>query len=301
LKTLLTREPSAVIEAADDVRPAAESEGRKAGWTVNAAPAGWLPPLQLGRLWAYRELAVVLALRDLKVRYKQTALGVAWAVIQPLAAAIIFSLVFGRLVNLPSEDVAYPVFVYAGVVLWTYFSNGLDSVSNSLVQNRDLVTKVYFPRLLAPLATALPGLVDFTASLAILVVAMAVYGVVPGVALVFVPLWILGTVVVLLGAGLWLAALNVQYRDVRHTLTFLVQVWLFASPVVYPASLVHGAWRYLYAVNPMSTAINGFRWSLLDARAPGVESFVSLAVALALVAGGLVYFLRADRRFADVI
>jgi lipopolysaccharide transport system permease protein len=297
---LLTREPSAVIEATDEALPA-ESEGPKAGWTVNAAPAGWLPPLQLGRLWAYRELAVVLALRDLKVRYKQTALGVAWAVIQPLAAAIIFSLVFGRLANLPSEDVAYPLFVYAGVVLWTYFSNGLDSVSNSLVQNRDLVTKIYFPHLLAPLAAALPGLVDFAASLVIVVVAMAVYGVAPGVALVFLPLWILATAVILVGAGLWLAALNVQYRDVRHTLTFLVQIWLFASPVVYPASLVHGAWRYLYAVNPMSTAINGFRWSLLDARAPGVESFVSLAVALALVAGGLVYFLRADRRFADVI
>jgi lipopolysaccharide transport system permease protein len=243
----------------------------------------------------------VLAQRDLKVRYKQTVFGVAWVLIQPLVAAIIFTVVFGRLAGLPSEGLPYAVFVYSGLVLWSYFSAALDSVAQSLVQNRDLVTKTRFPALIAPLAFALPGLADLLVSLAVLGVVMAVYGVAPSVALVFLPGWIVACALVVLGAGLWLSALNVRYRDVRHTMTFLVQVWLFASPVVYASSLVEGGWRYVYALNPMVMVLDGFRWSLVNGPPPGPEALVSLGVLVLLLASGLVYFLRAERRFADLI
>ncbi len=264
-------------------------------------PAAGCPRSSHGKLWRFRELALVLALRDLKVRYKQTAIGVAWVVVQPLAAATIFTIVFGRLAGLPSEGLPYAVFVYSGLVLWAYFSGALDSVAQSLVQNRDLVTKTYFPALVLPLALALPGLADLLVSLVVVGVFMAVYGVAPSAALVLLPFWIVACVVVVVAAGLWLSALNVQYRDVRHTLTFLLQVWLFASPVVYASSLVEGAWQYVYALNPMVTVLDGFRWSLVDGPAPGPEALVSFAVVAAMLAGGLVYFLRAERRFADLI
>jgi lipopolysaccharide transport system permease protein len=291
------------METALDSAPtdAATAEPAARPWVENRAPSGWLPGLPLGELWRFRELALVLALRDLKVRYKQTAFGVVWVVLQPLAAAVIFTIVFGRLADLPSEGLPYAVFVYSGLVLWAYFSGSLDSVSQSLVQNRDLVTKTYFPALVAPLAMVLPGLVDLAVSLVVVAVFMAIYGVAPGAAIVLLPFWIGACVVVVVAAGLWLSALNVQYRDVRHTMTFLLQVWLFASPVVYASSLVEGGWRYVYALNPMVTVLNGYRWSLAGAPAPGAEALVSLAVLVVVLATGLVYFLRAERRFADVI
>lgn len=270
-------------------------------WTENRAPAGWLPRLDVGELWRYRELALVLALRDLKVRYKQTALGITWAVIQPLAAVVIFTIVFGRLADLPSQGLPYAVFVYAGLVLWAYFSGTLDTVAQSLVQNRDLVTKTSFPRLIVPAALVLPALVDLLLSLLVLAVVMAAYGVAPDLAVLLLPAWVAACVAVLLGAGAWLAALNVRYRDVRHTMTFLVQIWLFASPVVYPPSLVEGGWRFVYALNPMAGVLEGFRWSVAGAPAPGTHVFVSLAVALLLLVVGVAYFLRAERRFADLI
>jgi lipopolysaccharide transport system permease protein len=270
-------------------------------WIENRAPKGWLPRIALDEIWRYRELALVLALRDLKVRYKQTAIGIAWVVVQPLAAATIFTIVFGRLAGLPSEGLPYAVFVYSGLVLWAYFSGALDSVAQSLVQNRDLVTKTYFPALVLPLGLALPGLADLLVSLVVVGVFMAVYGVAPSAALVLLPFWIVACVVVVVAAGLWLSALNVQYRDVRHTMTFLLQVWLFASPVVYASSLVEGAWQYVYALNPMVTVLDGFRWSLVGGPAPGPEAFVSFAVVVAMLTGGIVYFLRAERRFADLI
>ncbi len=270
-------------------------------WTENRAPSGWLPELALAELWRYRELGLVLALRELQVRYKQTVLGFAWVIVQPLVAVAIFTVVFGRLADLPSEGLPYAVFVYSGLVLWGYFSRALESVAQSLVQNRDLVTKTYFPALVAPLSLALPGLADLLVSLGVVAVVMAVYGVAPGVAVALLPLWILACLLVVLAAGLWLSALNVRYRDVRHTLTFLLQVWLFASPVVYASSLVEGSWRYAYALNPMVTVLEGFRWSLVDGPAPGLEALVSLAVVVLGLAGGLVYFLRAERRFADLI
>lgn len=292
-------------EAQETTFEGAARRGRPAvldrGWTENRAPMSWLPPLDLWELWTFRELAFVLALRDLKVRYKQTVFGLSWVIIQPLAAAIIFTIVFGRLAGLPSDGMPYAVFVYSGLVLWSYFSGALDSVAQSLVQNRDLVTKTYFPALVAPIAFALPGLVDLLVSLVVLAVVMGVYGVSPSVALVLLPLWMVACILVVISAGLWLSALNVRYRDVRHTMTFLVQVWLFASPVVYASSLVEGAWQYVYALNPMVTVLDGFRWSLVDGPAPGAEALVSLAVVAFLLAGGLVYFLRAERRFADLI
>lgn len=286
--------------ASDETAPVAAA-ARRGGWVENRAPTGWLPSLDLRELWRFRELAIVLAGRDLRVRYKQTALGVAWALVQPLVAAAIFTIVFGRLAGVPSDGLPYAVFVYCGLIVWTYFAGGLESVSQSLVRDRDLVTRTYFPRILAPSAGAIPGLVDVAVSLVVLGVFMALYRVAPGPELALLPLWILAALVVLLGAGLWLAALNVRYRDVRHTLSFLVQVWLFASPVVYPSSLVEGGWRYVYALNPMATVIDGFRWSAVGGPAPGASALVSLAVTVVLVAAGTLYFLRAERRFADVI
>jgi lipopolysaccharide transport system permease protein len=277
------------------------TDGRSGAWTVNRAPAGRFPRIDVREIWRFRELALVLAQRDLKVRYKQTAFGVAWVVIQPLVAVLIFSLVFGRVARLSSGDIPYPVFIYSGLVLWTYFSGTLDSVAQSLVQNRDLVTKTYFPALIAPLALVLPGLVDLLVSLVVVAVVMGAYGVAPGAAVLLLPLWIALCVLLVLAAGMWLAALNVQYRDVRHTLSFLIQIWLFASPVVYTSGLVDGRWRYVYALNPMVGVIDGFRWSLIDSSAPSADAFVSLAAGLALLAGGLLYFARAERRFADLI
>ena len=283
---------------------ASRARARSAGadaWVENRPSTSWLPRVDLRELWAYRELALFLALRDLKVRYKQTFFGIAWAVIQPLAAVVVFSVVFGRLVGVPSDDVPYPVFVYVGMIAWIYFSTGLDEAAQSLVEKSALVTKVYFPRILAPLAALLPGLVDLGISALILAALMAAFGVVPGIAIVLLPAWVLALVAVAFGAGLWLSALNAQYRDVRHALPFLIQVWLFASPVVYPSSLVDGPWSYVYALNPMAGVVEGLRWSLVGAAPPGPHVFVSLGATLVLLASGIAYFQRAERRFADVI
>jgi lipopolysaccharide transport system permease protein len=270
-------------------------------WVENRAPTGRLPRLDLGELAAYRELALVLALKDLRVRYKQTFFGVAWALLQPLVAAGLFSIFFGRLGGLPADGLPYLVFAYAGMVIWLYFAAAVAASAQSLVDNRDLVTKVYFPRLLMPLAAIVPPLVDFGLALVVLAAFLVGFGVGPGIAVALAPLWIAFAVVVALGVGLWLSALNVRYRDVRHLLPFLLQVWLFASPVVYASSLVEGAWRFLYAVNPMVAVVDGFRWSAAGAPAPGAEIAVSLVVTVALVVSGYAYFRRVERHFADVI
>ena len=267
----------------------------------NRPSTRWRPRLLVRELWEYRELALFLALRDLKLRYKQTAFGVAWAVVQPLAAALLFTIVFGRLAGLPSDGLPYAVFVYAGMVAWSYVSTAVSAASESLVEHRALVTSVYFPRVLAPLAAVLPGLVDLLISLAILAVYMAAYGVAPSVALVLLPLWVVALVVTAVAAGLWLSALNVLYRDVRYALGFLIQLWLFASPIVFPSSLVEGAWRYVYSANPLVGALDGFRWSLLGAPPPGREDLVSLTVGLLLLVTGVLYFQKVERQLGDRI
>lgn len=270
-------------------------------WRENRPSSGWLPRLGLHEVWSHRELAFFLALRDFKLRYKQTLFGVTWAILQPLAAMGVFSIVFGHLVGVPSEGVPYPVFVFAGLALWWYLSGSVEAAAESLVQHRELVTKVYFPRLLAPIAGVLPGLIDLAVTLAAVASVMIIYGVVPGAAVALLPAWIGMAVVLALAAGLWLSALNALYRDVRYTLGFLLQIWFFASPVVFPSSLFTGGWRYLYAANPLVGLLEGFRWSLLDTPAPGREALMSVIVGALLLAGGLLYFRRADRRLADLI
>ena len=285
-----------------DGRPASASAGSAIReWVENRPSTRWLPRLDVRELWAYRELALFLALRDLKLRYKQTAFGIAWAIIQPLGAAVIFTIVFGRLAGLPSDGLPYAVFVFAGMIAWSYVSGSVTAAADSLVEHRALVTTVYFPRLLAPLAAVLPGLVDLAISLSILAVFMAVYGVAPSAAIVLLPVWLAALVGVSVAAALWLSALNVLYRDVRYALAFLIQLWLFASPIVFPSSLVDGLWRYVYSANPLVGVLDGFRWSLVGAPPPGREDVVSLAVGLVLLVTGAVYFQKVERRLGDRI
>ena len=271
-------------------------------WVENRPPARWLPALDVRELWQHRELALVFALKDIRVRYKQTLFGIAWAVLQPLVAAVIFTIFLGRLAHVSSGGLPYPVFVYSGLTIWLYVSSAVSSSAQSLIDNRNLVTKVYFPRLLAPVAAVVPGLVDLVPGLAILVVFLIKYDVTPGAALMLLPVWIAAAALLALAVGLWLSALNVRYRDVRYALPFLLQVWMFGSPVVYAAELVHGSWRYLYAANPLVTVLEGFRWSVADGAAPGgIQMLVSAAVTLGVLAGGIVYFRRVEQSFADVI
>ena len=268
--------------------------------TIVDPSSGWAA-LRLGELWAYRELLFFLVWRDVKVRYKQTALGVAWAVLQPLLTMFVFSLFFGRLARMASDGLPYPVFNLAGLVPWTFFAFGVNEAATSVVGSRQLITKVYFPRLAIPLATVLAGLVDFAIAFLLLLGVMAWYGIVPGLeALVVIPLVLLAFVTAL-GVGLWLAALNVQYRDVRYVLPFLTQLWLFATPIVYPSSLVPAAWRPVYGLNPMVGVVDGFRWALLGSAPPGPILAVSTCAALALALGGIFYFRRMERAFADIV
>ncbi|BDZ44155.1 ABC transporter permease [Naasia aerilata] len=253
-------------------------------------------------LWAYRDLLYFLTWRDVKVRYKQTALGVAWAVLQPVAAMLVFSVFFGLLARLPSDGVPYPVFAYAALVPWTFFANAVIQGSNSLVDQEALLTKVYFPRLLAPTAAVLAGLIDVAIAAVVLIAMLLIYGIVPTLALLTIPLFLVLACVTALAVAIWLSALNVRFRDVRYTLPFLVQIWLFASPVVYPSSLVPAPWNLLYALNPMASVIDGFRWALLGtAEFPGLRLLVSLAVVALLLVGGLRYFRSVERSFADAI
>jgi lipopolysaccharide transport system permease protein len=264
-------------------------------------PSGWAS-IGLKELWDYRELLYFLMWRDIKVRYKQTALGAAWAVIQPFFMMIVFSLFFGRLGKIPSDGIPYPVFVYCALLPWQLFAFALSESSNSLVGNQNLITKVYFPRLVVPISAVLGGLIDFAIAFVILLAMMAYYGIVPGIAIVTLPLFILLAVMTALGVGLWLSALNVQYRDVRYTIGFLTQFWLFATPVAYPSSLIPQKWRALYGLNPMAGVVEGFRWALLGkADPPGALLVVSIVAVVLLLVGGLYYFRRMEQTFADIV
>jgi lipopolysaccharide transport system permease protein len=262
---------------------------------------GW-PSLRLREIWEYRELLYFLIWRDIKVRYKQTALGAAWAVIQPFFTMVVFSVFFGRLARIPSEGVPYPVFAYCALVPWSYFANALTMGSNSLVDHGRLITKVYFPRLLVPAASVIAGLLDLAISFTVLLGMLVVYGITPTIALLTLPLFVLLATLTAFAVSLWLSALNVQYRDIRYTLPFLVQFWLFATPVAYPSSLVDERWRALYGLNPMAGVVEGFRWALLGRpSAPGAMILVSTATVLAVLVGGLFYFRRMEKSFADVV
>ena len=262
---------------------------------------GWVS-LKLHELWEYRELLYFLTWRDLKVRYKQTILGVAWAVIQPFFTMVVFSLFFGRLAGIPSDGVPYPIFSFAALVPWTFFANGLNQSSNSLVGSAELIKKVYFPRLAVPIATVFSGIVDFALAFVMLLGMMLYYGVIPTVNVLWLPFFLLLALVTSLGVGLWLSAMNVQFRDVRHTVPFLTQFWMFSTPIAYPSSLLSEPWRTVYALNPMVGVVEGFRWALLGTdTAPGPMVIASSLMALAILVGGAFYFRRMEKTFADVI
>jgi lipopolysaccharide transport system permease protein len=269
--------------------------------TIIRPSHGWVP-LRLKELWHYRELLFFLAWRDVKVRYKQTALGVAWAVLQPLLGMLVFTVFFGRLAKLPSDGIPYPLFSYSALLVWQLFAYSLTESSNSVVANERLITKVYFPRLVIPTASILAGLVDFGIAMILVIGMMAYYGVWPNWAIFTLPLFVLFAIATALAVGLWLSALNVQYRDVRYTVPFITQFWLFASPVAYSSSLVPARWHPFYGLNPMAGVVDGFRWALLGrSPAPGAMLWVSALTVTAILISGLYYYRRMEDNFADVV
>jgi lipopolysaccharide transport system permease protein len=255
----------------------------------------------LSDIWAYRELLYFFIWRDVKVRYKQTLLGAGWAIIQPLMTMVVFTIFFGHLAKVPSDGLPYPVFSLMALVPWTYFAAALAGCSTSLSGYQHIISKVYFPRLIIPMAAVIAPLVDFAIGFVILIGFMAWYRIVPGPSIVWLPALMLLALATAAGVGVWLAALNVRYRDVRYVVPFVVQLWMFATPVAYPASLVPERWRAVYGLNPMAGVIEGFRGALAGGPAPGVITLVSAAVVVVLIAGGAMYFRRLEGTFADVI
>ena len=280
----------------NSTRPAASSIP-----TVVIRPSrGWIP-INFRDLWAYRELLYFLIWREIKVRYKQTLLGFAWAIIQPLFMMIVFTLFFGNLAKVPSEGVPYPLFSYAALLPWTLFAEGITRSSNSLVQDANLIRKVYFPRLIMPLAGVISPLVDFAIAFAILVVLMFYYGYAPTVTVLWLPVFILLALMTTVGVGLWLSTINVKYRDVRYVIPFIVQLWLFASPVVYSSGLLPERYQAIYGLNPMAGVIEGFRWALLGTKPPGHLIAVSVVIVVVVLISGAFYFRRSEKKFADVV
>ena len=269
--------------------------------TIIRPSRGWIA-LKLRELWEYRELLLFLAWRDISVRYKQTALGATWAIIQPLFTMIVFSLFFGRLGKIPSDGLPYPIFTYTALLPWQYFATALAGSADSLVGSANLISKVYFPRLVIPVASVLPAIIDFAIAFVVLLGMMFFYGITPTWNVVWLPLFLLMALVTALGVGLWLSAMNVQYRDIRYTIPFITQFWMFASPVAYPSSMIPEQWRPLYGLNPMAGVIEGFRWALLGTETePGPLIIVSAFVALVLLVSGAFYFRRMEKTFADVV
>lgn len=263
---------------------------------------GWTA-LNLKDLWIYRELVYFLTWRNLKVRYKQTALGAAWAILQPFLTMVVFSIFFGNLAKVPSDGVPYPIFSYTALLPWTLFAKALTDASHSLVQSSHMITKVYFPRLILPLASILSGLVDFALAFLVLFFMMLYYGIVPTAAVWTLPLFVLLAMITALGVGFWLSAMNVLYRDIGYVLPFLTQFWMTLTPIAYPASLLPEQWRLVYALNPMTGVVEGFRWALLGstASAPTGMLAVSTTISIIVLITGLYYFKRMERRFADMV
>lgn len=262
---------------------------------------GWAS-LKLVELWQYRELIYFFTWRDIKVRYKQTVLGALWAVIQPLFTMLVFALFFGHLAKIPSEGVPYPIFSFAALVPWTFFSTGLTQASNSLVQSSNMLKKIYFPRMAMPIGTVLAGCVDFILAFLVLIAMMVFYGIAPTWKTIFLPLFFFLALVTCLGVSFWLSAMNVHFRDVKYTIPFLTQFWMYATPIAYPSSLLPQPWRTLYGINPMVGVVEGFRWALLGTHtAPGPMVVLSSLVAFGLLLGGAFYFRRQEKTFADVV
>lgn len=268
---------------------------------VRIRPAASWVPLNFKQVWAYRELLYFLMWRDVKVRYKQTVLGAAWAIIQPLFTMLIFTLFFGRLAGVPSDNVPYPVFVYAGLLLWTFFSNALSNSGNSLVGNQNLLTKVYFPRIIIPAATVGAGLVDLAIGFLVLIGLMIYYGVGLTAGIFLIPVIIIFTTLLALGVGMWASALNVKYRDVRFALPFAIQLWMFLSPIIYPSTFVPAKWRWLLTLNPLTGLIDGFRAALFAQRINWSSLAISIAMTLAILVYAAYVFRRMERSFADIV
>ncbi len=264
------------------------------------ARPGWVA-IDLAELWRYRELIFFYAVRDIKVRYKQTLLGIAWAVLQPVLTMVVFSIFFGMLAKVPSDGVFYPIFSYCGLVPWQLFVYALTQSSNRIVEDANVITKVYFPRLIVPLASVMAGLVDFSIAFGVLMAMILYYDIPLGPAVLTLPFFVLLGLMAALAVGLWLSALNVRYRDVRYTIPFLAQFWLFVTPVAYSSSLVPTKWQSIYGINPMAGVVNGFRWALLGTTPPDSMLFVSVTATVVLLIGGLFFFRRMEKSFADLI
>jgi lipopolysaccharide transport system permease protein len=266
-----------------------------------APPRGWLD-IDFKELWSARELLYFFVWRDIKVRYKQTAIGAAWAVLQPFMTMVVFSLFFGKLAKMPSHGLPYPIFYYSALLPWMYFATALQNATNVVVEQQQVITKVYFPRLVLPMSAVAAGLLDFAIAFVVFLGMMAYYRIMPGWAILLFPCFLLLAVATALGVGLWLSALNAIYRDVRYVIPFLVQFWLFASPVAYPSSLVPERWRWLYGLNPMAGVIEGFRWALTGhGQPPNILLGVSTGMVMLLLGGGLVYFHKMEGTIADVV
>jgi lipopolysaccharide transport system permease protein len=264
-------------------------------------PRGWFD-LDFAEMWAYRELLYFFVWRDIKVRYKQTVIGAGWAILQPFATMVVFSLFFGKLAKLPPAGIPYPIFFYCALLPWTYFAGALSGATSTVVENQRLITKVYFPRILLPLAAVISGLVDFAIAFVLLIAMALYYGMVPTAAALLLPVFLLLAILTALAAGLWLSAFNAIYRDVRYVMPFLVQFWMFASPVAYPSTLVPERWRWIYGLNPMAGVIEGFRWAITgQGAAPGGMIFVSASAVFVLLIGGLIYFRHMEGTVADVV
>ncbi|MCS7047888.1 MAG: ABC transporter permease [Verrucomicrobiae bacterium] len=276
--------------------------GRQPAVVTRIAPShGWLD-LRLRQIWDYRDLLYFLVWRDIKVRYKQTVLGAMWAILQPVLTMVVFSIFFGKLAGVKSDALPYPIFVFCGLLPWQLFAYALNESGNSLVTNRALITKVYFPRLIIPIAAVLGGVPDFAIAFLVMVLLMLLYGIFPtGWILLTLPALVVFALITALAVGVWLSALNVEYRDVRYTIPFLTQIWFFATPIAYPSSLLPESVRAIYGINPMAGVVDGFRWALLGGSPPGPLLGVSIITVVVVLVTGLIYFRRMERTFADVI
>jgi len=268
---------------------------------IREPSTGWTK-LNLIEVWEYRELLFILAWRDMSIRYKQTLLGGLWAIIQPFVTMIIFSIIFGKLAKMPSDDIPYPIFSYTALVPWAFFVNALNKSSLSLFSNSNLINKVYFPRLVLPVSAVIVGTIDFLVAFLMLLIMMLFYGIIPTMAVFLLPFFILLTLITSLGIGIWIATLNVKFYDLRNALPFIIQAWMFATPIAYPSSLLEEPWRSIYGLNPMSGVVEGFRWALLGTEtSPGGILIVSSLTACMILIAGMFYFKRVEPTFSDFL